>query len=51
MNASICAIILAAGTSSRMGKMKQMLTLGNQTILEHVIHRSLAEEFTLKLLR
>lgn len=46
MNPSICAIILAAGTSSRMGKPKQMLRLGNRALLEHVIHRSLQENFS-----
>lgn len=46
MNTSISAIILAAGTSSRMGKPKQILPLGNRAILEHVIQRSLAEDFS-----
>ncbi|MCG7334695.1 nucleotidyltransferase family protein [Sporosarcina sp. ACRSM] len=46
MNPSICAIILAAGTSSRMGKTKQMLSLGNDPILEHVINCSLHENFS-----
>jgi molybdenum cofactor cytidylyltransferase len=46
MNSAISAIILAAGTSSRMGKMKQILALGDQTILEHVIHRTLVEDFS-----
>lgn len=46
MKPSICAIILAAGTSSRMGKPKQMLPLGNDPILEHVINCSLHENFS-----
>ena len=46
MNATVCAIILAAGTSSRMGKPKQLLTLRDQTILEHVIQRTLNEDFS-----
>ncbi|MCZ2258183.1 nucleotidyltransferase family protein [Sporosarcina sp. G11-34] len=46
MNTSICALILAAGTSNRMGKPKQLLLLGNRTILEHVIHHSLEKDFS-----
>lgn len=42
----ICAIILAAGTASRMGQAKQLLPLGDKTILEHVIYRTLQENFT-----
>lgn len=40
------AIILAAGTSSRMGIAKQLLPLGDRPILAHVIDRVLAESFT-----
>lgn len=41
----VSAIILAAGTASRMGKSKQMLPLGERTLLEHVIHRTLSADF------
>jgi molybdenum cofactor cytidylyltransferase len=33
----ISAVILAAGLSSRLGRPKQLLRLGNKTVLEHVI--------------
>lgn len=46
MKRSICAIILAAGTSSRMGRPKQLLPLGNRTLLEHTIQRLLKEDFS-----
>jgi molybdenum cofactor cytidylyltransferase len=35
----ITAIVLAAGTSSRMGRPKQLLQLGNRTVIEHVVDR------------
>jgi|SRR5699024_645444 len=41
-----CAIILAAGTSSRMGVLKQLLTLDDKSILEHVIDKVLVENFS-----
>ena len=41
-----CAIILAAGTSSRMGVLKQLLPLDDKPILEHVIDKALAENFS-----
>lgn len=44
-NPQVCAIILAAGRASRMGQVKQLLRLGNKTILEHVVHRTLQEDF------
>lgn len=43
---NICAIILAAGTSSRMGVLKQLLPLNDKPILEHVIETALAENFS-----
>ena len=46
MKHHVCAVILAAGKASRMGKMKQLLPLGHQTILEHVIGRALNEDFS-----
>ena len=46
MKHHVCAVILAAGKASRMGKMKQLLPLGHQTILEHVIDRTLNEGFS-----
>lgn len=45
MRPSICAIILAAGTSSRMGQSKQLLPFGNRALLEHTIQRLLDEDF------
>ena len=45
LNPSICAIILAAGTSSRMGEPKQLLLLNNKPLLEHVIQTVLAASF------
>lgn len=41
----VCAIILAAGESSRMGETKQLLPLGNNTILECVIESTLEASF------
>lgn len=41
-----CAIILAAGTSSRMGVLKQLLPLDNRPILAHVIDKALAGNFS-----
>ncbi len=40
------AIILAAGTSSRMGTAKQLLPLGDRPILAHVVEHVLAENFS-----
>lgn len=37
----IVAVILAAGTSSRLGRPKQLLQLGEQTVIEHVVDRVL----------
>lgn len=45
MTQSIGAIILAAGTSSRMGQLKQLLPLKGRPLLEHVIEKVLAENF------
>jgi len=45
MTASIGAIILAAGASTRMGKAKQLLLLNEQPLLDHVIQRVLAVPF------
>lgn len=33
----IAGVILAAGTSSRLGQPKQLLTLGDRTVLQHVV--------------
>ncbi len=41
----ICAVILAAGMSSRMGSAKQLLDLHGRPLLEHVIGLALKEEF------
>ncbi|QGS69378.1 NTP transferase domain-containing protein [Oceanobacillus sp. 143] len=43
---NIYSIILAAGSSSRMGTHKQLLKLGEQTILEHVINLTITIEFS-----
>lgn len=40
-----CAIILAAGTSSRMGVLKQLLPFGDKPLLKHVIDKTLTENF------
>lgn len=41
----VCAVILAAGMSSRMGSAKQLLALHGRYLLEHVIRLALREEF------
>lgn len=47
MNAEkMCAVILAAGTSSRMGELKQLLPLNGKPLLEHVIRQALDNGFT-----
>ncbi|VEF49301.1 4-diphosphocytidyl-2C-methyl-D-erythritol synthase [Bacillus freudenreichii] len=46
MRQTTSAIILAAGTSSRMGTAKQLLPLGERPMLAHVIDRTLAEDFS-----
>lgn len=46
METNICAVILAAGRSSRMGTLKQLLPLAGRPILEHVIQRVLEENFS-----
>jgi molybdenum cofactor cytidylyltransferase len=43
---NISAVILAAGTSSRMGETKQLMKLGDAYILEKVIHKCLSFPFT-----
>ncbi len=40
--ARVSAIILAAGTSSRMGQAKQLLPLGNSTVLAQTIEHARA---------
>ncbi len=40
-NPAIAGIILAAGTSSRMGRVKQLLPLGGKTLLGHVVETAL----------
>jgi molybdenum cofactor cytidylyltransferase len=37
MNPRVSAVILAAGTSSRMGRPKQLLALGDRTVLEQTL--------------
>ncbi len=46
MQSDIAALILAAGASSRMGKPKQLLKLGEKYMLEQVIRLALSAEFT-----
>lgn len=46
MTENVCAIILAAGLSSRMGQIKQLLPIGEHCMLAHVIDRVLEERFT-----
>jgi molybdenum cofactor cytidylyltransferase len=38
----ICAIVLAAGCSRRMGTQKVLLTLGKETVISHIIDQLLA---------
>ncbi|MEH7122360.1 nucleotidyltransferase family protein [Bacillus sp. JJ1773] len=45
-NPSVCAVILAAGTSSRMGQPKQLLELNGLPLLEHVIRVALSADFS-----
>jgi molybdenum cofactor cytidylyltransferase len=40
----IAVVILAAGTSSRLGRAKQLLQLGDRTVIEHVVDRALASD-------
>ncbi|MDP2058234.1 MAG: NTP transferase domain-containing protein, partial [Flavobacteriaceae bacterium] len=37
----IISVILAAGEAKRMGKTKQLLPWGKQTLIEHAIHQHL----------
>ena len=37
----VSAVVLAAGQSQRMGRPKQLLKLGNKTLLEHVVDKML----------
>ncbi|MEK4027581.1 nucleotidyltransferase family protein [Pseudobacillus sp. FSL P4-0506] len=46
MTENVYAVILAAGMSSRMGEAKQLLPLGERSILQHVIDRVLKGKFT-----
>ncbi|KAB2334844.1 nucleotidyltransferase family protein [Cytobacillus depressus] len=46
MNPSICAIILAAGSSTRMGQPKQLLPLKGRPLLEHVIRTAASANFS-----
>ncbi|SFE52693.1 nucleotidyltransferase family protein [Alteribacillus iranensis] len=46
MKPPVFAIILAAGTSSRMGDIKQMLPLQGKAMLQHVIDKVIKEDFT-----
>jgi molybdenum cofactor cytidylyltransferase len=45
-NKDICAVILAAGSSTRMGTAKQLLQLDGKYMLEHVIRNVVAQTFT-----
>ncbi len=45
MKHDICAIILAAGSASRMGKLKQLLPFGQRSMLEHIIDKVLHMDF------
>ena len=38
----ITAVILAAGTSSRLGRPKQLLQFGDRTVIEHIVDRVLS---------
>jgi len=38
----IAGIVLAAGSSTRLGRAKQLLPLGDRTVIEHVVDRMLA---------
>lgn len=42
----ICAVVLAAGTSSRMGSLKQLLPLDGEQLLGSVVRKVLNNEFT-----
>jgi molybdenum cofactor cytidylyltransferase len=42
---TVCAVILAAGTSNRMGKPKQLLPLNKKPLIEHSIRKCLALPF------
>lgn len=44
MNSKISILILAAGASSRMGKVKQLLPWGTVSIIEHLVSTSLATD-------
>lgn len=46
VNPSICAIILAAGMSTRMGQPKQLLLLNGQPLLSHVIQAAASVDFS-----
>lgn len=41
----ICAVILAAGTSSRMGRMKQLMPLEDEPLVGRVIQKVLSNDF------
>lgn len=45
MKQAICAIILAAGSANRMGKLKQLLPFSDRPMLEHVIDKVLQGNF------
>lgn len=46
MKRPLCAIILAAGSSSRMGSPKAVLPLGGKTVLEHIVQTYLLAGIT-----
>ncbi|MFI5106172.1 MAG: NTP transferase domain-containing protein, partial [Terriglobales bacterium] len=43
-SSQVAAIVLAAGTSSRMGMPKQLMPLGDKTLLEHALANLRASE-------
>ncbi|WP_240374108.1 nucleotidyltransferase family protein [Bacillus piscicola] len=46
MSQPVFAVILAAGTASRMGELKQVLPLQGKPMLQHVIDKVRGEDFT-----
>ncbi len=42
----LCAVVLAAGKSSRMGQLKQLMPLQERPLLEHAVQKALDSDFT-----